>query len=239
MTADLKPAHKKPHPVAVIVRNTRVEDFHAIQKLCRRVYPNAIPWDDALLSGHLRIFPEGQFVAVEQGSGRVLGMAASLVVRWRDYGDDTTWREFTANGTFANHDPALGRTLYGAEVMVDPKTQGRGVGKKIYAARRDLCRRMGLARIRAGSRLRNYGKHAAEMSPEEYVRRVVDGDLRDATLSFQLAQGFRVVGITESYLPNDPDSQGHAAVIEWLNPEIATKADKAGGDPRFVTRRAG
>ena len=239
MTADPKPANKKPHPVDVIVRNTRPEDFRAIQKLCRRVYPNAIPWDESLLAMHLKTFPAGQLVAVEQGSGRVLGMAASLVVRWDDYGNDTTWRQFTANGTFANHDPALGRTLYGAEVMVDPKTQGRGVGKKIYAARRDLCRRLGLARIRAGSRLRNYSKHAAEMSPEEYVRRVVDGDLRDATLSFQLAQGFRVIGVTQSYLPNDPDSQGHAAVIEWLNPEIATAADRASVDRRFSPRRAG
>lgn len=240
MTAELKlKSHKKPHPIPVIVRNTRPEDFHAINKLCRRVYPNAQPWDDAMLSLHRAAFPEGQFVAAEQGTGRLLGMAASLIVRWDDYDPGATWRTFTAHGTFANHDPAMGRTLYGAEVMVDPHTQGRGVGKKIYAARRTLCRKLGLARIRAGSRLRGYARYADEMSAEQYVIAVIGGELRDATLSFQIKQGFRVIAVAEGYLPNDPDSRGHAAVIEWLNDEVATPGDRAAADAKFRTTHAG
>jgi GNAT superfamily N-acetyltransferase len=170
-------------------------------------------------------------VAAERSSGRIVGAAASLIVRWDDYDMHTTWREMTASGTFANHDPT-GRTLYGAEVMVHPDLQGRGVGKALYRARRDLVRRLGLLRIRAGARLRGYAAHAHRMTAEEYVAAVVSGRLTDPTLTFQLRQGFRVLAVVANYLRFDPDSLGHAAVIEWVNAE-------AKETPRSIHRKPG
>lgn len=207
-------------------------------ELCRRVYPSAPPWTAAQLESHLAVFPEGQFVVVESATGRVAGLASSLVVHWDDYAFDAAWREWTAGGLFTNHDPAGGRTLYGAEVMVDPAMQRRGIGRWLYAARRDLVRRLGLRRIRAGARLRGYHRHAGRFTPERYVAAVVRGELRDATLSFQLREGFEVVGVVGGYLRNDPESLGFAAVIEWLNPEIARPEDSAGRDPRYARRAA-
>jgi GNAT superfamily N-acetyltransferase len=217
----------------IIVRNTRPEDFAAITGLCGEVYPAAPPWTPVQLESHLRVFPEGQFVAVDLTTQRVVGMAASLTVWWDDYDQHTTWRDFTDRGLFTNHDPVNGRTLYGAEIMVRPLRQGAGIGKKIYKARRELVERLGLLRIRAGARLRGYHRHAKHMSAEEYVIRVVRGELRDATLSFQIKQGFHVLAVVSGYLQYDPESLGYAAVIEWLNPRIATPADAAGRDPRF------
>lgn len=202
--------------------------------LCERVYPDSVAWTVDQLANHLAVFPEGQFVVVERETGRVVGMASSLVVRWDDYAFDADWREWTARGYFSNHDPEGGRTLYGAEVMVDPKVQRRGIGKWLYAARRDLVRRLSLLRIRAGARLRGYHRYADRLSPEEYVQAVVRGERRDPTLTFQLREGFEVLAIVPSYLRNDPESRGYAAVIEWLHPEIATPADAAGRDPRFA-----
>ncbi|MEX0742560.1 MAG: GNAT family N-acetyltransferase, partial [Phycisphaeraceae bacterium] len=132
----------------VIVRNTRPEDIEQIQALSKLTYSRREAWTPRELQSHLRIFPEGQFVAIEQATGRVVGMAASLIVLWDDYELDTSWIDFTDDGLFTNHDPEHGRTLYGAEVMVHSDMQGRGVGKKLYAARRQLCRRLGLLRIR-------------------------------------------------------------------------------------------
>ena len=146
-------------------------------------------------------------------------MAASLVVLWDDYEFETDWRDFTAHGMFTNHDPARGRTLYAAEVMVDTGRQGMGIGSQLYAARRELVTRLGLRRIRAGARLRGYHQFAKEMSPREYVTRVERGELSDPTLSFQLKRGFRVLAVVSGYLRHDPESLGYAAVIEWLNPE--------------------
>jgi len=217
----------------IIVRNTRPEDFAAIMELCGEVYPTAPPWTPVQLESHLQVFPEGQFVAVDLATQRVVGMAASLIVWWDDYNSHTTWRDFTDRGLFTNHDPVNGRTLYGAEIMVRPLRQGAGIGKKIYQARRELAQRLGLLRIRAGARLRGYHRHAKRMSAEEYGIRVVRGELRDATLSFQIKQGFHVLSVVSGYLLHDPESLGYAAVIEWLNPQVATPADAAGRDPRF------
>ncbi len=209
---------------AVLVRHTRHEDLDAIIEMCREVYPGRDPWSREQLSSHLEVFPEGQLVAVDTESEEVVGMAASLILMWDDYEPLLSWRDFTDRGMFTNHDPE-GRTLYGAEVMVRPDRQGRGIGKQLYSARRRLVRRLGLARIRAGARLRGYHRYVDRLSAKEYVRRVVRGELSDPTLSFQLSQGFRVLDVVPGYLRNDPDSHGYAALIEWLNPDVAGSED--------------
>lgn len=210
----------------VKVRQMEPRDFPGIIALCERTYPGSPPWSTAQLQRHREIFPEGQLVAVDRGH-EVVGYAASLIVYWDDYAMDTPWKDFTDGGMFTNHDPVKGRTLYGAEVMVHPEIRGSGIGGKLYDARRALTERLGLLRIRAGARLRGYHKYADRMSAEEYVRRVVRRSYRDPTLSFQLNRGFHVLAVVSGYLKYDPESLGWAAVIEWLNPQVATPADIA------------
>jgi ribosomal protein S18 acetylase RimI-like enzyme len=217
----------------VRVRTTREEDIPAIASLCRKVYPESPPWTERQILSHLTVFPEGQFVAVRSPSEEVVGMAASLIVSWSDYDITHGWRDFTDHGMFTNHDPENGRTLYAAEVMVDPSRQGRGVGTRLYTARRELTIGLGLLRIRAGARLRGYHLHAASMTAEEYAIKVSRGELRDPTVSFQLRRGFHILAVVPEYLRHDPESLGYAAVIEWLNPKVATPEDRKGRDPRF------
>jgi GNAT superfamily N-acetyltransferase len=202
-------------PVDII--NTQPDHFPGIAALTRSIYPNAPPWSPVQLASHREMFPEGQFVAVSRDTGRIVGMAASLIVLWDDYEMGTTWREFTDRGMFTNHDPEHGRTLYGAEIMVDPTLQGQGIGSRMYRHRRELTERLGLLRIRAGARLRGYHHHAKTLSPEEYVKKVEAKELRDPTLSFQLRHGFKPIAVVSGYLQHDDESLGFAAVIEWLN----------------------
>lgn len=215
-----------------LVRETRPEDIPGIVALCQAVYPESPPWSEAQLRSHQQVFPAGQLVAVS-AEGRVVGMAASLIILWDDYGFSTAWRDMTEHGTFTNHDPVHGRTLYGAEIMVHPALQGQGIGSCLYLAREELVRRLGLLRIRAGARLRGYHAVAGRMTAEAYVLGVIRGDLSDPTLTFQLRRGFRVLAVTAGYLVHDPESLGYAAVIEWLNLAVASPADRLAGDPRF------
>jgi GNAT superfamily N-acetyltransferase len=213
-----------PIPFAVEVRCLAVRDFPRITELGRVLYPDEKPWRAATLQSQLDEFARGQLVAVDPASREVVGYAASLIISWEDYGHYHTWNEITASGTFRTHDPT-GRTLYGADVMVDPACQGRGVGKAIYAARRQMCIDLNLRRIRAMARLRDYHRHHQTLSASAYVDRVVASELRDPTLTFQLGQGFEVVDVVDGYLVNDPESMGFAAVIEWLNKDYLPLAD--------------
>ncbi len=205
-------------PSRIRTRMMKRSDIPGIISLTRQVYPHARPWSEEQLESHLRIFPQGQIVATDTTSNELVGMAASLIVFWEDYDLTTTWRDFTAHGMFTNHDPAMGRTLYGAEVMVMPGVQGEGIGSKLYEARQRIAKKYGLLRIRAGARLRGYSQYAESKTPEQYVKCVEAGEVWDPTLSFQLKRGFIVLSVASGYLGEDPESLGYAAVIEWLNP---------------------
>lgn len=204
----------------IYIRNTRLSDHADIERLCRSTYPRSLPWSASQIESHLRVFPEGQFVAVEASTGRIVGMAASLIVCRDHYKIDDSWARFTANGTFSNHDASKGRTLYGAEIMVATDVRGRGIGKRLYSAREQLVRQLNLERIRAGARLRGYSRFANLLKPIEYVNAVVTRKLIDPTLTFQLRRGFQVLHLAPQYLKNDPESLGYAAVIEWRNERL-------------------
>ena len=221
-------------PVAA-VRQTRPQDVEGICALCQVVYPDSPPWTERQLVSHLSVFPEGQLVARERDSGRIVGMAASLIVLWDDYDIDTNWKDMTDAGMFTNHDPD-GHTLYGAEVMVDPGCQRQGIGSALYQARRELARSLRLLRIRAGARLRDYHRYSHALDADAYVREVVAGRIKDPTLTFQLRQRFKVLAVVADYLRHDPESLGYAAVIEWINHEVARRRDYEARSTRFARK---
>lgn len=211
----------------VTVRALTEQDIPAVSALSHRVYGEQ-GWQPDHLRSHLAVFPEGQLVAVLPEDGQVVGNAASLVVNWDDYEFGADENDFTDRGYFRNHGSEGGRTLYGADVCVSPDHRGRGIGKAIYKARRELCRRLQLKRIRAAARLRGYAKYARSLSPEAYTKAVIAGDLIDPTLSFQLHEGFRVLAVVRHHLGPDAESLGHAAIIEWVNHQAALRTDWRG-----------
>lgn len=200
----------------VIIRNAVADDFERIRELQQKIYPTIQPFSREQHDQHLRQFPEGQLVA--ELDGRVVGAASSLIVIWDDYGHSHTWKEVTGSGSFTTHNP-MGRTLYGAEVFVDPDIRRHGIGRSLYAARKRLCREWNLRRIIAAGRLPGYHRHAHEMSANTYAMKVIWGDLEDPVLRFQMREGFQFCGVIEGYLPTDAESCGYAALIVWLNTE--------------------
>lgn len=218
------------------LRNTQTRDFDGIGDLCRRVYPETSPWNPEQLASHLRIFPDGQFVAVHGEAERVVGMTASVIVHWDDYDMFDNWDEFTARGTLANHDATRGHTLYGVEAIVDPALQGHGLGHRIIVNQKELARKLGLRRMRGGARLRDYHHHAREMTAADYVIAVVHGELVDHTLTFHLHEDFHVLAVVPHYLSDDSETLGWAALVEWLNPDVVRPHHYADRPTRFLHR---
>lgn len=182
--------------------------------LSREIYDPPGAWRTDELRAQQEAFPEGQLVVVDRASKLPVGLAVSVVVASADWPLDASWDEITGNGRLTTHAPE-GDSLYGAGVAVRPEARGRGVARRLYAARQALLERMGLQRIRAGARIPGYGVVAERMKAEEYVDEVVRGVRRDPALSFQLRMGFRVLGVAPAYLPHDEASRGYAAVVEW------------------------
>jgi predicted amidohydrolase/GNAT superfamily N-acetyltransferase len=208
----------------ISIRPADRDDVPALIKLNKKAFPSMaeenVVWSERQLNQHLRTFPEGQMVA--ECDGKVVGATASLIVTLgTDPYRSHTYSGITDGGYFHNHDPQ-GDTLYGADVYVDPDYQGKGIGAALYEARRELCRRLNLRRVLAGGRLSGYddNKH---LSPEEYVQQVVDGEIQDPVLSFQLKEGFVVRGILRNYI-TDPRSHNLASLIEWKNPDYVDHA---------------
>lgn len=204
----------------VHIRRVEPEDFPRLIELNKKAFPlmaeENVVWSERQLIAHLKVFPAGQLVAVVDGV--VVGAVASLIVNTgRDPYRPHTYAGITDGGYFHNHD-STGDTLYGADVYVDPDCQGRGVGGALYEARRRLCKQLNLRRILAGGRLSGYGEHYPQLTPEEYIQKVKNGELRDNVLSFQLGHGFVVRGILSNYI-TDPMSRNYASLIEWLNPD--------------------
>ena len=209
------------HPLdrGVTVRNTRPEDIPKIIDLQKESFPYLARygniWHTEELESHLRIFPKGQFVAVEP-DGIVVGSASTLIVQLDPPYTEHTWKEITANGMFTNHNSS-GDSLYGADISTHPKHRHEGIGGILYDARKELVIGLNLRRMIAGGRLFNYSEYADRMSPSEYANKVIKRELKDPVLSFELDNGFKFIKILPNYL-DDVRSMNYASFIEWLNP---------------------
>lgn len=205
----------------VTVVNIQPGHFAALEELQRICYP-MLGAQELMVVEHyasqFRLFAEGQFVALEgDGSGgQVVGQGSGFLTDFDFDHPAHTFREICDEFYFTRHNPQ-GAYYYGADISVHPDWRGQGIGKLIYAARKDLVQRRNRRGIIAGGMIPDYVRFHGTLTPYEYVAKVVAGELTDSTLSFQLRQGFRVRGLLENYL-EDASSLNWATLIVWENP---------------------
>src|SRR5260221_2195762 len=193
-------------------------DFSAISATCARVYPDETPYTEGELAEHHAKYPQGQIVAEHLPSRSVAGAHFTLRLRLSDFHIDDPWEVLTAHGTFDDHDPVAGMTLYGADIMVSPDHQRHGLAHALTDATGALVVAERLWRMVGASRLPGYGKVAERMSPADYVAAVVGGRMVDPVLTAHLKDGWAVVRPIHGYLQHDPESANWAAVVQWINP---------------------
>lgn len=203
----------------VTIRNVNSKDIPKIIELQKKSFPymytEGMIWKKESLENHIRIFPEGQFIA--EYDGKIIGSASSLIVNLVPEHKEHTWMEVCGTVGFGNHNPT-GDTLYAADVSTHPDHRSMGVGTKIYEARKALAIKLNLRRIIGGGRLFNYCEYADKLSVEEYVKNVLEENIREPVLYFQIKNDFKFIKILPNYI-KDSRSLNYATFIEWKNPE--------------------
>jgi predicted amidohydrolase/ribosomal protein S18 acetylase RimI-like enzyme len=218
------------------LRPLRNEDYDELVALQLECFPGMNPWKKDHVESQLAIFPEGQIVV--ELEGKIVASSSSLIVDFADYKDWNDWVELSDSGYIKNHDPE-GDTLYGIEIMVHPEYRGMKLSRRLYDARKELCREKNLARMMIGGRIPGYAPHKDAMTAQQYVERVMEKALYDPVLTAQLSNGFQLRQLVPDYLPSDEDSAGYATCMEWPNldhrpAKVGTRASRSVGIVRVA-----
>lgn len=201
-----------------VVNSSRdmVEQLEAIQRASFPTLSEKEIITAAHYAAHIRRFPEGQF-AVVTPEGQVVACSTDFRTKVDFEKYEHRYIDAVDHNWLGNHDPD-GDWLYGADIGVLPQYRRRGLGRMLYEARWALIRRLNLKGHVAGGMLKGYGKYKDQLTVEDYVAKVVAGELFDPTVSVQLKVGFKIHGIIQHYV-DDPSCDNKAAFIVWHNPD--------------------
>ncbi len=209
-----EPIDLKDYEWNLKLRNLTIDDFGALIEMQKKCFPGMHPWGRDQIESQLKLFPEGQFCL--ECDGKLAASASSLML---DYSPQMAWHDWKVvadGGYIRNHNPN-GDTLYGIEIMVDPEFRGMKLSRRLYDARKELCREKNLERIIIAGRIPGYGEHADEYTAREYIDAVMEKALHDPVLTAQTSNGFMVQGLIPNYFPADEASRGYATFLEWKN----------------------
>jgi len=193
-----------------------IDDYEELKELMIHAYNNLNDayWREKHIQKLIDIFPVGQ--AVIRVNDELAGCALSLIVDYKEFDDDHSYREITGNYTFNTHTDE-GDYLYGIDVFIKSEFRGLRLGRRLYDYRKELCEKLNLKGILFGGRLPNYHKYAGDMTPREYILKVGSKEIHDPVLNFQLSNDFHPRKIIKNYLKGDTASQEYAALLEWIN----------------------
>ena len=219
----MEPLDLKEFEWKTVVRRLTIDDYDELVEMAKLCFPGMQPWGRDQIESQLDIFPEGQMCV--EIDGRLAATSASLILEFDPSLEWHNWKAVADAGYIRNHKPK-GDTLYGIEIMVHPEFRGMKLSRRLYDARKELCRQKNLARIIIAGRIPGYHQHTETLSAREYIDHVVDKTIYDQVLTAQLSNGFSVQGLIANYLPSDAESCGYATYLEWTNLDFVPGAKR-------------
>lgn len=201
-----------------MIRNYREADFDGLIQVQRESFPPPFPselwWNQEQLQNHVALFPEGALCV--EIDGKICGSMTGLIVEFDPLHPEHTWEEITDSGYIRNH-VSDGNTLYIVDICINPTYRKFGLGKWLMQSMYEVVVHLNLERLLGGGRMSGYSKHAADMSAQTYIEKVIKGDLKDPVITFLLRSGRTPVQLIENYL-DDEESCNYGLLMEWKNP---------------------
>ncbi|MFD2444558.1 GNAT family N-acetyltransferase [Bacillus sp. CGMCC 1.16607] len=205
-------------PVQAVIRNYAKKDFASLIQIQQECFPPPFPselwWNEDQLNNHVHLFNEGALCI--EVDGEIVGSITGLLINYEPDHPDHTWEEITDNGYIRNHNPE-GNTLYIVDISVRPSYRKLGLGKWLMQSMYEVVVHLGLDRLLGGGRMPGYLKKSRDMTPEQYVKSVVKGEIKDPVLTFLLRCGRTPVKVVPHYL-EDEESCNYGTLMEWKNP---------------------
>ncbi|EGK14540.1 carbon-nitrogen hydrolase family protein [Psychrobacter sanguinis] len=205
---------KKTEDFHLKIAEIKKKDYPQLKTLMDRVYVSlGGAWSKTTINTLIDSFPEGQIALFDHD--KLIGMVLTMRVNYQRFSNPHTYDDLLGQREIIKDDPE-GDALYGIDALIDPDYRGYRLGRRLYDARKELCRQMNFRAILAGGRIPKYHNYQ-DMTPGEYIDAVENREIYDPTLSFQLSNGFIVKRILTGYLPDDKQSKGFATLLEWAN----------------------
>ena len=208
--------YKKIIKNGFIIQNTEARHAGGLEALQQKVFPALSP--EELMTAahylqHIRIFPEGQFVVLDED--KVIGMSTTM--RYHFSTAHHTFLEISGNLWMTTHEPE-GDWLYGLDVGVDPDYRGMGLAREIYRARQEVARQLGLKGQITVGMMNGYEAMSSQLTTDEYFEKLKNGEINDPTVSMQQRMGFIIVNLIPDYL--DDPTCGNCGVLMTLDAEV-------------------
>ncbi|MDH5711735.1 MAG: GNAT family N-acetyltransferase, partial [Gammaproteobacteria bacterium] len=202
---------KNPSDLHLKLRNLENEDYPQVSRLMEEIYSDlGGAWSESSLSALIKDFPEGQIVI--EDSGTVVAVALCVRCSYERFSRTHTYDDLIGRRDRIKHDEN-GDALYGMDMFVSKEYRDLRLGRRLYDARKELCRNLNLRAILAGGRIIRYYEYA-DMKPADYIEAVRRREIHDPILSFQLANDFEVKRLMKGYMPEDKKSLGYATLLE-------------------------
>lgn len=200
------------------VVNTREEFANQLEQLQKLVFPTlseASLFKAEHYKHHLKIFPKGQFVALAQNI--VVGMTSTIRYHL-DENQQHTFNEILDGGYLNSHQPE-GDWLYGLDIGTHPAWRGKGIASALYEARQKLVEQLNLKGQFTFGMLTGFGALKEKFTAESYYQQVLSGELKDPTVSRQMAFGFEAIKLVPGYV-DDPICDGYCVLLLRHNKKL-------------------
>lgn len=195
--------------------NLSMDQYPSIQELMDEAYPElGGAWPRHTIARLIKDFPEGQLGILD--GGNLVGIALSILVDYARFSNPHTYEDIVDSNDNVMNNPD-GDAMYGLDVVIGKGHRGLRLGRRLYDARKELCRQYNLRAILAGGRVPNYRSYRTQFTPMEYIEKVDRKEVFDPILTFQLSNDFQVKRLLKKYLPEDTESVGYATLLEWNN----------------------
>ncbi|MGO2497849.1 MAG: GNAT family N-acetyltransferase [Vibrio litoralis] len=197
------------------LRTLTPDDYEELAALMDLVFPDVGgAWPESTIMDLVTQFPDGQ-ICIED-SGKMIGAALTMKVDYSRFSLPHKNSDLVNANDVVQHNPK-GDAIYGLDVFVHPDYRGLRLGRRLYEARKEMCRANNLKAILTGGRIPGFKQYSDQMRVSEYIDKVKRQEIHDPILSFQLSNDFDIKRLMRGYLPEDDKSQGYGTLLEWDN----------------------